>query len=164
MCIVNTFYKDIKLNIDRKDCDLWNDDILPRFICSIDFINNLGISNLVLNFSEYTAMNLLDFIACFVVESKEVASNVPLDCIGSIGFSYSLSIFRLDNNMYQITIFQHSIYNPSNPFPKVTIYFDKDGIQDLFYGMYFAWLIDLDVENGDISYMESIYSMITDQI
>lgn len=160
MCYVNTLYNDIKLKIDRKDCELWVDDHLPRFICSIDFINNLNINILSLSFSEYDALNLLDFI-CTFLDSNEAVVNMPFDCIADIQSKYSISIYRIDNGI-QLTVFQHSIYNPSNPFPKITIYFNDDNIYDLLYAFYFSWFIDID--NGDISLMESLYSKIIDQV
>lgn len=140
VCIVNTSNKDIKIRLDRTDNLFHNNDPkVPRYICSITFINNLNIELFSIQFSEFTAVAILD--AMYEYE------NFPMfDMNLNLPNGVSIKLKRIDEftkfDIYKVNEVFHTIDL------KLSFTMESDYIvDDLLYSMYFSWLIDID--NGE---------------
>lgn len=139
--IVNTSNKDIIIKLNRTENMFYsnNDPKVPRYICSITFINNLNIELFSVQFSEYTAVSILDAIYEY--------ENFPMfDMNLSLPNGVSIKLTRIDEftrfDVYKVNELFHTIDL------KLSFTMESDYIvEDLLYSMYFSWLIDLD--NGE---------------
>lgn len=150
VCYVNTTNRDFTIKTSRRD-SLWIDDISPKYICSLTFINTLGLEVLTLDFSENTAIVIIDNIYTFDEFNMKDLTIPILFSSSNPSIKYTIRLERYDSNLIKFTIYSNQIYE------KLHFYLNLDDFSNLLYSMYFSWLIDIDNGN-DISLLEGVYS------
>lgn len=161
MTVVKTLNNEFSIQMDRIDCKLWKNNSTFNYICTMSFRNNLGLEILKLNFSEYDAAILIDNLCQFEdFNMKDVI--IPINSVNGDMNNYQIKIERIESDLLRFTILQYNILYGNIVIPKLTFMMTTDELSNNFlYGIYFSYLIDIDC--GDISLMESIYSRIVEQ-
>lgn len=146
MCVFNTLYDEFKIRFDRRNCQLWVTNETNNFICSMEFINKIGILVFKLEFSEYDAIKIIDNLATYE-ENHMNEIYIPIDSCSTSMCSYTMKVERVDSSKSKISILQYNfVYE--NILTKISFELLSNEItESLLFQMYFSYLIDID--NGD---------------
>lgn len=156
MASIKTYDGNYEIALDRYNRQLWINNETGQFLCTIKIYDSLHREILSVNFSEYFAFHLLDVLYQYDEFSMRDLV-IPIETGSTNMASYQFNLHRndIDPLVIDFSILQYDSINESL-MPRIVTQLSDEILNNLMFGIYFSFLIDIDT--GDISLMENIYS------
>ncbi len=156
MAKLKTFDGNYIIGLDRINRKLWINENTGNFICQFKIYDSIDREILNIGFSESFAFILLDKLNQYV-EFSQKDLVIPIESGNTNLASYQFRICRsnVDPLVNDFIILQYDNIN-NILIPRIVTSLSDELIGELMFMIYFSYLIDIDT--GDISLMESIYS------
>ncbi|MCM1440198.1 MAG: hypothetical protein NC131_13495 [Roseburia sp.] len=152
---INTYDGNYSFGFNRIDRKLWLTDNSGNFVCILEVYDSINRMILDIRFSELFAFDLIDKLNQFS-EFGMTDLVIPIYTGNSNLANYHIRLYRdSDPLVINLEILQYDFINQLL-FPRIVTKISDPILEDLLYGLYFSYLIDIDC--GDISLAESIYT------
>lgn len=144
MAIIETFNKDFKIELVRKESKLWFTDKSFKFLCIFKFYNSLGLPLFEIVTNEIDIFIMIDNIYHYN-ENNINEIEIPINTNSSNLKRYKF-IFTRNLNVYNNTIMTITEYDiiQKRYIDRIKIEFDEDTFNSFTNLIYFTFLIDID--------------------
>lgn len=158
---VNLFISpDLSIHLYRRKTMIWNTNSSAKYICYMDFINNLGIVVFSIHFSEIQAYTIIDEIENFL-QLGEFSLPIPIGSNDPVGNYLMICLERIasetpaEEDQVLVSFRQYNKYS-EQILTRVQFFCSEEFVTNQFvYMMYFAYLIDIDdgrlLENEELT-------------
>lgn len=140
---------DLKIHLYRRETTIWKTKSSARYICYMDFINNLDMVTLSIHFTEDQAFAIIDELDNFL-EFNELSRPISIGTNDLYGNYLMMCLERdipdtpAECDMIGISIRQYN-RNTEQIITRVHFICSEEFIANqIIYMMYFAYLIDID--------------------
>lgn len=140
---------DLSIHMYRKKTSIWNTISSAKYICYMDFINNLNIVVFSIHFSEIQAYTIIDEMENFL-QLGEFSLPIPIGSNDPVGNYLMICLERIasetpaEEDRVLVSFRQYNKYS-EQILTRVQFFCTEEFVSNQFiYMMYFAYLIDID--------------------
>lgn len=140
---------DLSIHMYRKKTSIWNTVSSAKYICYMDFINNLNLVVFSIHFSEIQAYTIIDEMENFL-QLGEFSLPIPIGSNDPVGNYLMICLERIasetpaEEDRVLVSFRQYNKYS-EQILTRVQFFCTEEFVSNQFiYMMYFAYLIDID--------------------
>lgn len=140
---------DLSIHMYRKKTSIWNTISSAKYICYMDFINNLNLVVFSIHFSEIQAYTIIDEMENFL-QLGEFSLPIPIGSNDPVGNYLMICLERIasetpaEEDRVLVSFRQYNKYS-EQILTRVQFFCTEEFVSNQFiYMMYFAYLIDID--------------------
>lgn len=140
---------DLSIHMYRKKTSIWNTISSAKYICYMDFINNLNLVVFSIHFSEIQSYTIIDEMENFL-QLGEFSLPIPIGSNDPVGNYLMICLERIasetpaEEDLVLVSFRQYNKYS-EQILTRVQFFCTEEFVSNQFiYMMYFAYLIDID--------------------
>ena len=140
---------DLSIHMYRRKTSIWNTISSAKYICYMDFINNLGLTVFSIHFSEIQAYTIIDEMENFL-QLGEFSLPIPIGSNDPVGNYLMICLERIgsetpaEEDQVLVSFRQYNSHS-EQILTRVQFFCTEEFVSNQFiYMMYFAYLIDID--------------------